>query len=66
MFEVILICTALASFDDGEVITEAVEAVEAKYEDLKVSPAGVDQSKVVPYLMGVIKDLNDRLKVLEK
>lgn len=31
----------------------------------KVTPASVDQSKIVPYLISVIHDLNERLKAVE-
>jgi hypothetical protein len=51
--------------DDGEVVVNAVEAKEAVYRDLEVTPAGVDQSKMVPYLLAVIKDLKDRVEALE-
>ena len=52
----------------GEVYgTKTVEDGEGKQiqVDLKVSPAGVDQSKVVPYLIAVIADLRNRLEALE-
>lgn len=41
---------------DGEIVSPAV----------CVTPAGVDQSKIVPYLVSVINDLNERLKKLER
>ena len=70
LHETITVSEAVDAIDevkdaDGNVTTEAVAAQDAVTEDVFVSPAGVDQSKIVPHLLAVIKDLNDRLKVLE-
>ena len=51
----------------GDVYEEAV--IDADGNEITpektVTPAGVDQSKIVPYLLAVIKDLKDRVEALE-
>ena len=46
------------SVDDLQLATVTVE-------ELKVSPAGVDQSKVIPYLLLAVKTLIDKVQALE-
>ena len=50
---------------NGKPKTETVEVeVEPGYEK-KITPAGIDHSKLVPYLFAVIDDLRDRIEQLE-
>jgi len=55
-----------AVIDDDGNETDETETVEVKPEqELKVSPAGVDQSKAVPILLAKLEQLERRIKELE-